>query len=416
MKIAMVSEHASPMAVLGGADAGGQNVHVAELARELGARGHEVAVYTRRTSEEQPGTAEFAPGVRVHHVPAGPPHEIAKDRLPEYMPAFGAYLAAQWAHDAPDIVHAHYWMSGLAALQGAADIQAPVMQTFHALGTVKRRHQGPHDTSPREREEAELSIANRCAGVIATSVEERRELRSWGVPGERIDVVPCGVDAERFRPAGAVAERGDRPRVLSLGRLVPRKGVDTIVRAMAAVPEAELVVAGGPPSEALDADPETARLRAIAEQAGVADRVRFIGCVARADVPALLRSADIAVNVPWYEPFGMSTIEAMACGAPVIASSVGGHLDTMIQNVTGRLIPPSDPRTLAFWVRTLLADPVLKESYGIAAADRAAARYTWPLVARQTEDRYTRVLLRHHGGQEPGSRSQARHAVVSGGA
>jgi glycosyltransferase involved in cell wall biosynthesis len=413
----MVSEHAGPLAVLGGEDAGGQNVHVAELARALGARGHDVTVYTRRTAPDQPATVDFAPGVRVRHVPAGPPREIPKDDLPAHMPAFGAWLAAEWARTTPDIVHAHYWMSGLAALQGTADLGVPVVATFHALGVVKRRHQGEADTSPPEREAAERTVALECARVIATSVDERRELRSWGVPGARIAVVPCGVDTELFRPEGPAAPRGERPRVLSLGRLVPRKGVDTVVRAMAAVPEADLVVAGGPPADGLDADPEVARLRGIARACGVADRVEFTGRVARADVPALLRSADIAVNVPWYEPFGMCTVEAMACGVPVIASSVGGHLDTMIQDVTGRLIPPADPRTLAAWLRTLLTDPVLKESFGIAGADRAMARYTWPLIARQTEEHYDRVLLERGSAPPPRAAEHAAGpATLTGGA
>ncbi|MBV2367225.1 glycosyltransferase [Streptomonospora nanhaiensis] len=400
MRIAMVSEHASPLALLGEEDTGGQNVHVAELARALGARGHEVTVHTRRSDPGAPATADFAPGVRVHHVDAGPPEPVGKDDLPRYMPEFARHLADEWDRDRPDIVHAHYWMSGRAALDAAAATGVPVVQTFHALGAEKRRHQGPEDTSPAEREDTEFDIAHQAALVIATSSEERRELRTWNVPGERIAVVPCAVDPERFRPEGPAAPRGERPRILCLGRLVPRKGMCTVIGALAAVPEAELVIAGGAPPERMDTDPQIGRLREAAEAAGVAERVRFTGGVARQDVPALLRSADLAVNVPWYEPFGMSTVEAMACGVAVIASHVGGHLDTVVQGVTGRLVPPREPRALAFWLRTLLADPVTRESLGIAAADRAAVRYTWPLVACQTEECYERVL-RERGHEVP---------------
>src|SRR5690606_6695095 len=205
-------------------------------------------------------------------------------------------LRAAWARDAPDVVHAHFWMSGAAALHAARDTGVAVVQTFHALGVTKRRHQGAADTSPPERIAAERSVALGAALVLATSTEEQRELRSWGVDPARIRVVPCGVDPERFTPQGPCAPRGERPRLVSLGRLVPRKGVDTVIRALPAVPDAELLVAGGPDAAALRTDPEAVRLYRIARETGVADRVRFLGRVAREDVPALLRSADAAVN------------------------------------------------------------------------------------------------------------------------
>nr|WP_155999403.1 glycosyltransferase [Streptomonospora sp. PA3] len=409
----MVSEHASPLAALGEEDTGGQNVHVAGLARALGARGHDVVVHTRRTAPDQPETVEFAPGARVHHVAAGPPEPLSKDELPPHMGEFAAGLAEEWRRHTPDVVHAHFWMSGRAALEAAAERGVPVVQTFHALGTEKRRHQGPDDTSPPERERTEHDIAHRVDRVVATSSQERRELRTWNVPHNRIAVVPCAVDPDLFRPEGAAAERGERPRILSLGRLVPRKGIRTIIGALAGVPDAELVVAGGAPPERIGDDPQIAALRADAEEAGVADRVVFTGGVPRSQVPELLRSADIAVNVPWYEPFGMSTVEAMACGVPVIASHVGGHLDTVVQGVTGRLVPPRDARALAYWLRMLLADPVTRESLGIAAADRAAVRYTWPLVARQTEECYHSVLRER--GREVPETTGASAAMAPGG-
>ncbi|SJZ37495.1 Glycosyltransferase involved in cell wall bisynthesis [Marinactinospora thermotolerans DSM 45154] len=425
MKIAMVSEHASPLAALGGADGGGQNVHVAELARVLGADGHDVTVYTRRTDPHQPETVEFAPGARVRHVPAGPAREIAKDDLVHHMPEFAAWLAAEWAGERPDIVHAHFWMSGTAALEAAERVDVPVVQTFHALGTVKRRFQGARDTSPSGRVEAEKSVARRVDMVIATSSAEVRELRSWGVAPVALSVVPCGVDLDRFTPEGPAAPRGERPRLLSLGRLVERKGVETIVRALPGVPDAELVIAGGPAEDELHTDAEAMRLRAIAEKIGVAERVRFIGRVSREDVPALLRSADVSVNVPWYEPFGIAPVEAMACGVPVVASRVGGHLDTMIHDVTGLLVPPRDPAVLARRLRRLLADPVRMESYGIAGADRAAARYSWPLIGSQTLERYEEVLRRRSGErtavvvrprtEDAGRAACATPAIPSGG-
>nr|AJW65414.1 glycosyltransferase [Nocardiopsis sp. CMB-M0232] len=393
MKIAMVSGHADPHAVLKDKDTGGQSLHVAELARALGERGHDVVVYTRRARAKDAAEAGFAPGVSVRRVPAGPARAIPADGLAEHVPAFGAWLAGDLARERPDIVHAHSWTSGMAALRGTAETGIPFVQTFHTLDAPGRHPGGDAETPPAERAEAERTIALACARVIATSVEERRELRTWGVPSDRIEVVPRGIDTTLFRPDGPVAPRGEQARVLCLGGLGPREGVDTVIRTLPIVYDTELVIAGGPAAADLDRDPDVARLRGVADRAGVADRVRFLGRVARTEVPPLLRSSDIVVNVPWNTPFGMVTVEAMACGVPVIASNVGGHRDTMIQDVTGRLVPPDDPRALAFWLRTLLADPVLKESYGIAAADRAMARYTWTLIARQTEERYERVLL-----------------------
>jgi glycosyltransferase involved in cell wall biosynthesis len=394
MKIAMVSEHASPLATLGGEDAGGQNVHVAALSRALADRGHEVAVYTRRDDPTLTEEVTFGPGVTVVHVPAGPSHEIPKDDLLPWMPEFGRRLRQRLLADTPDIVHSHFWMSGLAALEAAREVGAPIVHTFHALGTVKRRHQGRADTSPPERIERESMIGRSVDAVIATCEDEVRELIRMKVPRRTACVVPCGVDLRSFAPDEVVKVRRERPRLLSIGRLVPRKGVDTAIHALRHVPDAELLIAGGPPADLLDEDPEVRRLRRIAEKAGVADRTRFLGRVTRPDVPALMRSADLVVTVPWYEPFGIVPLEAMACGVPVVASAVGGHLSTVVSGVTGLLVPPRRPAVLGKALRKLLADPLMLTAYGIAAADRARSRYGWNRVAAETFAAYTRVLRR----------------------
>ena len=402
MRIAMVSEHASPLAAISGEDAGGQNVHVAELAVALAARGHEVVVYTRRTDAELADTVSLGQGVRVEHVRAGPTAPISKDDLPRYMPEFAQRLRAAWRIHRPDVVHAHFWMSGFASLRAANTLGLPVLQTFHALGTVKRRHQGTEDTSPVERIPTERAVARQCDMVVATSTDEGRELGEWGVPPDRVAVVPCGVDTGRFTPEGPHTPRGDRPRLLSLGRLVKRKGVDTVIRALAEVPEAELLIAGGADRERLWTQPEAVRLRMVAERMGVDDRVRFLGCVDRHEVPALLRSVDAAVNVPWYEPFGISTVEAMACGVPVVASHVGGHLDTVVHGRTGLLVPPRSPERLGRAVRWLLSDEATRTSFAEAAAERAREHYSWAEVARRTEECFLRCAA---GARIPAQRA-----------
>jgi D-inositol-3-phosphate glycosyltransferase len=392
LKIDMISEHASPLAALGGADAGGQNVHVGALAVALAQRGHEITVFTRRDDVARPDSVPFARGVTVEHVRAGPSRPVAKDELLPYMAEFAARLAERWLARPPDIAHAHFWMSGLAALGGARDLGIPVVQTFHALGEVKRRHQRDADTSPPERTRLEAQVGRGAAAVIATCTDEVGELGRYGIGLGAVHVVPCGVDIERFRADGPVARRGDRPRVLTIGRLVPRKGVDTVIEALCHVPDTELVVAGGPDRADLDRDPEAGRLRRLARDRGVAGRVVFAGRVPHEEIPALIRSADVVVSVPWYEPFGIVPIEAMACGVPVVASAVGGHLDTVVDGVTGLHVPPRVPGALAGRLRRLLTDPRLGRSLGAAAAARARDRYPWSRIAAETETVYHRVI------------------------
>jgi D-inositol-3-phosphate glycosyltransferase len=391
MRIAMVSEHADPTAALGGADAGGQNVHVGALAAALAGRGHSVTVYTRLTDLTAPLTVELGPGVTVRRLKAGPIAPLAKDELLPHMPELGMRLARLWRADPPDVVHAHFWMSGLATLRAVTGLDVPVVQTFHALGAVKARHQGAADPSPPGRVGAERRIAAACDQVIATCSDEASELAALGVPPWQISVVPCGVDVEAFSPDGPVTHRNGRPRLLALGRLVERKGVTTAIAALAGLPEAELVVAGGPAPAGLESDPGYRALRAAADRHGVADRVVFTGGVARADVPALIRSADAVVCVPWYEPFGIVPLEAMACGVPVVASAVGGLTDTVVDRATGWLVPPRDPVVLTSTLRALLADSARRAAMGAAGRERVERWYTWPGVAAQTEVVYQRL-------------------------
>lgn len=392
MKIAMVSEHASPLAALGGVDAGGQNVHVAELSAALARRGHDVTVYTRRDNPDSPKRVRTPQGYRVVHVPAGPPEPLPKDQLLEHMGTFASYLAAQWRTERPDIAHAHFWMSGIAAQLAARTCGVPTVQTFHALGVVKRRYQGQKDTSPDSRMKLERLVARNASWVAATCTDEVFELTRMGRSRTRISVVPCGVDLEQFSTEGPVATRSSLHRIVSVGRMVPRKGFDTMIEAMPSILDAELVIVGGPPAEHLDLDPEVRRLRALADRLGVAGRVIFTGSVARRDMPALLRSADVVACTPWYEPFGIVPLEAMGCGVPVVASAVGGMLDTVVHDVTGRLVTPQRPRECADAVTAILRDSFLRRSLGLAGRDRASARYSWDRVAADTLRIYERLV------------------------
>jgi D-inositol-3-phosphate glycosyltransferase len=394
MRIAMVSEHASPLAVLGGVDAGGQNVHVAALATALARLGDTVVVHTRRDDPSLPRRVAFAPGVEVDHVDAGPPTEVPKDELLPHMARFAEELREQWLAEPPDIVHAHFWMSGLAALEAARELDIPVIQTFHALGTVKRRHQGATDTSPADRLALEETIARSVTRIVATCTDEVFELLRMGADRRRITVVPCGVDLDRFGVRGPVEPRGEKWRLLAACRLVERKGLADAVTALADLPDVELVVAGGPEAVALEADPEAKRLRKHAKRLGVDDRLDLRGRIGRDGMPPLLRSADAVVCVPWYEPFGIVPLEAMACGVPVVASAVGGQIDSVVHDVTGIHVPPRDPAALASAVRELLDHPERREALGEAGARRARQRYGFDRIARSTHQVYLDVAAR----------------------
>jgi glycosyltransferase involved in cell wall biosynthesis len=309
------------------------------------------------------------------------------------MDAFSDELAACWRDERPDVVHAHFWMSGMAALPAARALGVPIVQTFHALGSVKRRHQGAEDTSPAQRVAVESDLGASVDRVLATCREEVDELLALGVAADQATVVPCGVDVEHFRPSGPARSRGDRLRVLTVSRLVPRKGVDTVIGALGRLTDdVELVIAGGPPAAGLDDDPEVHRLRDRARAEGVADRVTFLGAVGQDALPALYRSADAVACVPVYEPFGLVPLEAMACGKPVVAAAVGGLADTVVDGVTGHHVPTGDPAAVAAALDALRRDPRRARAQGRAGRRRAVAEYGWDRVAAAHEHVYAEVV------------------------
>ncbi len=401
MKIDFVSAQVNPLAGIGGPGFGSQHVHVGALARELGRRGHQVTIYTRRDSATVPARVRIQPGVTVEHVPAGPARELPHDKQLSCMAEFGSYLADRWLREPPDIVHAHYWMSGLATLAGARELRLPVVQTFHGLGVPPRRR-GPGKGGPGEggadsavhgpavRIRLEAAIARGVDAIVATSTDEAFELVRLGVSRQLIRVVPSGVDTGHFTPEGAPARTGDQPRLLAVG-LAKQAGLEEILRALAGVPDCELLVAGGPAKAKLRQDREYRRVAKLAGQLGLAGRVRFCGRVSHHDMPDILRSADLVVSVPWHGPSGLVPLEAMACGKPVVASAVGSHPDAVVDGTTGVLVPPRQPEVLARRIRDLLASPMLCQGLGIAAADRAVARYSWDRIGQETLAAYERV-------------------------
>ncbi|MGV9800815.1 glycosyltransferase [Mycobacterium sp. NPDC003449] len=391
MKIAMVSGDASPLATPGRADAGGQNVHVAALSAALSRRGHRVTVYTRRDDPALPDRVRTPDGYTVAHVPAGPPERIPSNELLQYLGRFAQFLDTEWALDRPDVVHAHAWMSGVATQLAARHLNLPAIQTFHGLGVVERRYQPARETGPPERLKLEAVVARGATWTAATCTEEMFELMRLGCLRSRTSVVPCGVDLDRFTPAGRRARRNARHRLVSVGKMAPHRGFEAVIRSLPKLADTELVIVGGPATAELARHPEARRLRALAAEMGVAGRVTLCGAVTRDKMPEVLRSADVVTCTPWYETFGIVPLEAMACGVPVVATSVGGMLDTIVDQVTGRLVSPKRPDLLVDTLHGLLRDDFGRRSLGAAGRDRAGARYSWDRIAADTLQVYDRV-------------------------
>ena len=397
MKIALVAEQASQLTPARGtaaADPGSQALGLSTLARTLGGLGHQVTIYARKDAPELSARATVAPGVTVEHLPAGPAAMLPADKVLPHMAAFSGHLAQRWRQSTPDVVHSHFWTGGLAALAATRDVKVPVVQTFHSLGTAEQRHYGASAGGPAARLRLEALIARSVSAVLAGSSGELSELARLGVPRDAIRVVPYGVDTDEFLPSGPVVKRSGRPRLLAVAPLDERSGLDDIVRAMAEVPRCELVIAGGPPRAQLSKDPVYRTLVRLIMTLGIGDRVVFTGQVSRTRMPALLRSADLLVHTTLYEPFGMVPLEAMACGPPVVAAAGGSHQDAIVDGTTSVLVRPGQPGLLARRIRQLLGSPMLLQGYGIAAADRARARYSWDRIGRETLAVYERSLLR----------------------
>jgi len=404
--IAIVSEHASPLAPPGSIDSGGQNVYVAQTARQLAAAGCRVDVYTRRDSADLPETIEWLPGVRVIHVPAGPARFLRKEDMLPHMDAFGEYLTRRIAGmpQPYDVIHANFFMSALASLPAARRHGIPLVVTFHALGRVRRQHQGENDGFADARFDIEDMVVRQADMIVAECPQDRQDLLElYGADPRRISVVPCGFDAAEMQPMPCDTARAglgwDTPsfRILQLGRMVPRKGVDNVIRALARLRrhhgiDARLCVVGGNSVEPCEQHtPELGRLRRIAQEEGVLDHIEFTGRRDRMELRRYYCASDVFVTTPWYEPFGITPVEAMACGLPVVGSDTGGIRSTVVHGQTGFLVPPRDPGALAVRLAALARDPALCRRMGEAGRRRARRLYTWERVGYALLDVYHRV-------------------------
>jgi D-inositol-3-phosphate glycosyltransferase len=422
-RIALISEHASPLAMLGGVDSGGQNVYVSQLARHLPTHGFTVDVFTRRDNPELPEIVEWLDNVRIIHVPAGPPRFVPKEELLDYMPAFTRTVLEYGRRHRYALLHANFWMSGLVAADVKRELGIPFVITFHALGRVRRLHQGEADGFPDGRFAIEERIVREADRIIAECPQEEEDLiQLYHAHPDAISLIPGGYDPMEFAPVDKTLARValglpvNERLILQLGRMVRRKGVANVIRSLGHLHRdhnipARLIVVGGE-SETPDPEitPEIGRLQRIAEEAGVADRVTFVGRRSRETLKYYYGAADIFVTTPWYEPFGITPLEAMACATPVIGANVGGIRYTVCDGETGYLVPPRDPLALAERLAHLCQRPHLLEQFGRQGVKRAD-EFTWAQIVAQVAGLYGEIGF----GQRPSPEITAALATIEHG-
>jgi D-inositol-3-phosphate glycosyltransferase len=405
-RLGVVSVHTCPLAVLGGKETGGMNVYVREVARHLGRLGLEVDVFTRSQTPGVPTVVPLGPGARVVHIDAGPrrpvpPTEIVGD-LDEFIDGVARFQQRTGGEYA--LLHGHYWLSGLVAVELARRWGGvPVVQMFHTLGVVRNALADyPTDRVPQIRVDAEARVARLADRIVAATPLEAAEL-AWycGAAAERVRTIPCGVDVDLFSPGSAAAARarlGLRAQwvLLFVGRPAPIKGLEVLLQALArlrgnglARADLRLLIVGGDRDE--ERDEGRTRLRALADGLGVGDWVEFRGPEPQPALPDYYRAADLCLVPSHHESFGMAALEAMACGATVVASRVGGLATTIHDGVTGVLVPPRDETALARAIASLLADDARRRTLGQLAA-RWAQSFAWPSVARALVDLYDELV------------------------
>lgn len=400
-RIAVLSMHTSPLAPLGGAVSGGMNVYVRELSRQMVERGYAVDVFTRRERPDTPEIIETDGGVRVAHVAAGPIAPMDKEVLVAYVDAFAAGVDAfARAHGLRyDLVHSHYWLSGLAGKTLQAAWGVPHLVMFHTLGEAKNRAR-PTEREPLERIAGERLVARTADRIVVATSHERDLLaQCYGARPEDIDVVPCGVDLDVFQPLDKDAARrqlglaDDERIILFVGRIEPLKGIDILISAAAQLHEEadffHAVIVGG------DARAKTRvrELKSLATSLGVEHHVSFVGPVDHERLPLYYSAADVCVVPSFYESFGLVAVEAMACGTPVVASRVGGLVTTVRDGETGYLVPWRCPEPFAERLDLLLRNDELRASLG-GAARQAVQRFRWSNVAEAMDAIYSRLLDR----------------------
>jgi D-inositol-3-phosphate glycosyltransferase len=388
----MLSLHTSPLAALGeSSDAGGMNVYVRELARELGKRGLIVDIFTRWTDPTTPRILPLGERVRVVHIKAGPIAPLHKDDLFPHIPEFVRRVQQFTDHErcGYDVLHSHYWLSGVAGMQLAHAWDIPHLTMFHTLALLKQQAR-PEGAEPPLRLEYERRIIASVDRIAVATPHERDQIaRLYGISKERMSIVPCGVDLHHFQPqdraqARAALGLNGEPTVLFLGRPDPLKGGDLLIQAMGLLeqPATALMVGGK-----LEGDSQLEHLRELAQERGLQDQIRFVGAVPQNDLPRYYSAADLMVVPSYYESFGLVAVEALACGTPVIATKVGGLQYIVQDGENGFLIPWRCSGLFAETIEDTLGDEELLAQLR-AAARPSVRRYSWRSVAAHIRQVY----------------------------
>ncbi len=409
-RVAMLSVHTCPLAILGGKESGGMNVYVRDLSRALGRRGLYVDAFTRTQDPSIPSVRELGPHARVIHLKAGAEAQYDKNMVQGHLTEFTTNVKefVKEENTAYHLIHSHYWLSGLVAQRLQQEWKVPTLQMFHTLGKVKNQiARSPGELETPRRIEAEREIMHFATRLVAANpLEKAQMIWLYGANPAKIEVIPCGVDLDLFhpRPQDEAKAYIDMPQehkmVLFVGRIEPLKGIDVLMEAMAIVlretdqPRDEIclcIIGGEPDTEQLDHEME--RLQAMREKLGIGDVVTFLGKRDQDILPYYYSAAEVCVVPSHYESFGMVALEAMACGTPVIASRVGGLTFTVKDGSTGFLVPDDDPRPLAGRLSLLLTDESLRRTMGHQAT-QLAKRYGWSIVAGQVVALYRELITR----------------------
>ncbi|MEP7137640.1 MAG: glycosyltransferase [Chloroflexota bacterium] len=410
LRIAMLSYHTCPLATLGGKDTGGMNVYVRELTRQLGHMGIHVDVFTRSQDDHVPHVLhELGYGNRVVHVPAGPEHPVSKQAMANYIPEFvdGVNQFALEKNIKYDIIHSHYWMSGIAAA-ALSDLWAgtPIVHMFHTLGEMKNRI--ARTEAEREgsyRLDGERQVLGRVDRITVATLAELTQLRFlYKADPNKMVVIPPGVDVGHFYPIPSdeaktyIGLKPEHRMILFVGRIEPLKGVDTLIQAMACLDlkdtsrPVHLAIIGGDPSASPEQmTVEMARLQMLCEVLGLDQSVVFLGKRDQDKLPYYYSAAEVLVMPSHYESFGMVALEAMACGTPVIASEVGGLAYLVRDGETGFTIPAEEPDTLCEKLTWLLNDADLHATMSANAA-AYAQDYAWEKIAKQIVAVYDELI------------------------
>lgn len=409
-RIAMLSVHTCPLAMLGGKETGGMNVYVRDLSRELSRRGIAVDVYTRSQNPEIPKITALADHSRVIHVKTGPEAPYNKNKIYDHLDEFVAGVEAQAAAGgiAYDLIYSHYWLSGLAAAALRQKWHVPFGQMFHTLAEMKNRvAQTPAEREPelrRNGEEKVMKLADRL--VAATTLEKQEMARFYGANPQKIAVVPPGVDLDRFKPMNqneALAYLGMPPNhqmILFVGRIQPLKGIDTLIKALALIKRQEpalvenvcVCIIGGDPNPDSEAErAELDRLQSLRAELELDDMVTMPGAKDQDTLIYYYAAAEMVVMPSHYESFGMVVLEAMACGAPVIASDVGGLSFNIEDGFNGYLVPGRNPQAMAEKITLLLKYRVLRDQLA-EQARTWVARYSWVNIADELLEVFEQMM------------------------